>query len=43
MALQEFIVVMLDIWTVIFSFFEIMTLITSAQVCSDWSNIARHE
>jgi len=42
-AFQEFVVTMLDIWTVIFRFFDFTTLITSARVCSDWGYIARHE
>jgi len=34
---------MFDIWTVVFSFFDITTLITSARVCRDWDSIAKHE
>ena len=34
---------MLDIWTVVFSFFDSTTLIMSVQVCRDWANIAEYE
>ena len=43
MALQEFEISLLDIWTVVFSFFDLTTLTTSARVCRNWANIATHE